>query len=368
MERAYKFRIYPNKTQEILLQKTFGCVRFVYNYYLDKRITLYKEDKTTLNFSQCSKDLTQLKKEKLWLKEPDKCALQNTLKDLDVAYQNFFKRPEVGYPKFKSKKNRHKSYRSNCSNNNIAFINGKIKLPKLGKLKTRDKQIPQGRILNATISQVPSGKYYVSICCTDVELPKQNKTNCYVGIDLGIKDFAITSDGYKYENNKFLGKALNKLAILQRQLSRKSKGGSNWNKARIRVAKLQEYIANQRKNYLHKISNELIKKYDIICMENLQVKNMIKNHKLARNIADVSWYEFLRQLKYKTDWYGKHLVIIDKFFPSSQLCHHCGYKNIDTKNLKIRQWKCPQCGEINDRDINAAKNILNEGLRIYSIA
>lgn len=368
MERAYKFRIYPNKTQEILLQKTFGCVRFVYNHYLDKRITEYKENKTTLSFAQCSKDLTQLKKEKLWLKEPDKCALQNALKDLDVAYKNFFKRSEVGYPKFKSKKNRHKSYRSSCSNNNIAFVDGKIKLPKIGKVKTRDKQIPRGRILNATISQVPSGKYYVSLCCTDVEVAEYNKTNCFVGIDLGIKDFAITSDGYKYTNNKFLGKALNKLATLQRKLSRKTRGGSNWNKARIKVAKLQEHIANQRKDYLHKISSELIKKYDIICMEDLQVKNMIKNHKLARNIADVSWYEFLRQLKYKATWYGKTLVVIDKFFPSSQLCHHCGYKNTETKNLEVRQWQCPQCGEIHDRDVNAAMNILSEGLRILNAA
>ena len=368
MERAYKFRIYPNKTQEILIQKTFGCVRFIYNYYLDKRITMYKENKATLNFTQCSKNLTKLKREKLWLKEPDKCALQNALKDLDIAYQNFFKRPEVGYPKFKSKKNRHKSYRTNCTNNNIAFLGNKIKLPKLGKVKIRDKQIPQGRILNANISQVPSGKYYVSICVADIEIVKRNKTNCYVGIDLGIKDFAITSNGYKYENNKFLGKALDKLAKLQRRLSRKTKGGSNWNKARIKVAKLQEHIANQRKDYLHKISSELVMKYDIICMEDLQVKNMMKNHKLARNIADVSWYKFLRQLKYKAAWQDKKLVIIDKFFPSSQLCNHCGYKNTETKNLEIRQWQCPQCKEIHDRDINAATNILNEGLRMLNVA
>ena len=363
MEKAYKFRIYPNKTQEILIQKTFGCVRFVYNYFLDKRITAYKEDKVTLTYNKCSKELTKLKQELTWLKEPDKCSLQNALKHLDIAFQNFFNRENVGYPKFKSKKNRHKSYKTNFSNNNITFEGSKIKLPKIGKVRIRDKQIPQGRILNATVSQTPSGKYFVSICCTDVEKPDFIRTDKYVGIDLGIKDFVITSDGDKYSNPKYLKQSLNKLAKLQRELSRKTRGGSNWNKARIKVARLYERITNQRKDMLNKLSSELVRKYDVICIEDLQVSNMIKNHNLAQSISDASWSEFVRQLEYKSKWYGKELIKVDRFFPSSQTCSVCGYINKATKNLAVRTWICPDCNAKHDRDINASINILHEGMR-----
>ena len=363
MEKAYKFRIYPNKTQEILIQKTFGCVRFVYNYFLDKRITTYKEDKVTLTYNRCSKELTKLKQELTWLKEPDKCSLQNALKHLDIAFQNFFNRENVGYPKFKSKKNRHKSYKTSFSNNNIAFEGSKIKLPKVGKVRIRDKQIPQGRILNATVSQTPSGKYFVSICCTDVEKPDFIRTDKYVGIDLGIKDFVITSDGDKYSNPKYLKQSLNKLAKLQRGLSRKTRGGSNWDKARIKVARLYERITNQRKDMLNKLSSELVRKYDVICIEDLQVSNMIKNHSLAQSISDASWSEFVRQLEYKSKWYGKELIKVDRFFPSSQTCNVCGYINKATKNLAVRAWICPNCNAKHDRDINASINILHEGMR-----
>lgn len=368
MEKAYKFRIYPNKTQINLIQKTFGCVRFVYNHFLDKRIKAYENDKTTLTYSKCSNELTKLKQELVWLKEPDKCSLQNALKNLDTAYQNFFNRTEAGYPKFKSKKNRHRSYKTNCTNNNIAFAGNRIKLPKIGKVKIRDKQIPQGRIINATVSQTPSGKYFISLCCTDVEKPAFVRTDKYVGIDLGIKDFAITSDGDKYSNHKYLKQSLIKLAKLQRELSRKTKGGSNWDKARMKVARLQEKIANQRRDYLNKLSTKLVNKYDVICLEDLQVKNMVKNHKLAQSISDVSWSEFVRQLSYKAEWYGKELVKIDKFFPSSQTCHVCGHINKDTKDLGIRKWICPNCTTEHDRDINASINILNEGLKMLKIS
>ena len=363
MEKAYKFRIYPNKTQEILIQKTFGCVRFVYNYFLDKRITAYKEDKITLTYNKYSKELTKLKQGLTWLKEPDKCSLQNALKHLDRAFQNFFNRENVGYPKFKSKKNRHRSYKTNFSNNNITFEGSKIKLPKIGKVRIRDKQIPQGRILNATVSQTPSGKYFVSICCTDVEKPDFIRTDKYVGIDLGIKDFVITSDGDKYSNPKYLKQSLNKLAKLQRELSRKTRGGSHWNKARIKVARLYERITNQRKDMLNKLSSELVRKYDVICIEDLQVSNMIKNHNLAQSISDASWSEFVRQLEYKSKWYGKELIKIDRFFPSSQTCNVCGYINKATKNLAVRAWICPNCNAKHDRDINASINILHEGMR-----
>ena len=217
MEKAYKFRIYPNKTQIQLLQKTFGCVRKVYNYFLDRRIKQYEADKSTLTYMKCSKELTSLKEELTYLKEPDKCALQNALKNLDSAFQNFFKHKEVGYPKFKSKKNRHRSYRTSATNNNIAIIDNRIKLPKIGKVKFRDKQEIEGRIINATVSQTPSGKYYVSICCTEVQYPEFIRTDKYVGIDLGLKEFAITSDSTKYANPKYLKQSLDRLAKLQRK-------------------------------------------------------------------------------------------------------------------------------------------------------
>lgn len=366
MEKAYKYRIYPNKTQQELIQKTFGCVRFVYNYYLDKRIKAYQENKTSLNYYDCCKDLTNLKKELQWLREPDKCTLQNSLKNLEFAFQKFFKECS-GFPNFKSKKNNKHSYKTQNYNKGTAiqFNNNHIKLPKVGWIKTRDKQIPQGRILNATVSQDPSGKYYVSLCCTDVEIKCLPQTNNQVGIDLGVKDFAITSNGVKYSNPKYLQQSLNKLAKLQRELSRKSRGGSNWNKARIKVTRQYEKIRNQRRDFLHKLSTELIKENDIICIEDLNISEIIQDNKkdMRRNISDASWYEFTYQLQYKADWYGRKVIKVDRYFASSQTCNCCGKKFPIAKDLKVRQWICPNCKSTLDRDINAAINILNEGLK-----
>lgn len=371
MEKSYKFRIYPNKAQEELIQKTFGCCRFVYNYFLAERINLYRKRKENITRLEQQRELTKLKKELTWLKEVDKWALQYAIRNLDDAYKNYFRRKMNGektsLPKFKRKKNIHKTYKTHSNTGrktpSIRMECGAIVVPKIGKIKCKISKEVHGRILNAVIMQNLSGKYFVSICCTDVEMEPLPKTGEVVGIDLGLKSFATTSDGVEYFNHKYLRQSEKKLVKLKRRLSRKSMGSKNREKARIKVARAYEKVSNQRKDYLQKLSTELIRKYDIICIEDLNVEGMKHNHKIAKSVSDVGFYSFKTMLKYKAEWYGKQVVEIDRFYPSSQLCSNCSYQWKGTKDLSVREWTCPECGAHHDRDVNAAINILHEGLR-----
>lgn len=370
MEYSYKFRLYPTNAQRTQIARNFGCCRYVFNRFLAQRQEKYKEEgKAPARFQQ-EKELTSIKRELSWLKEADSTSLQAVLQDLDVAFQNFFRRikrgEKPGYPRFKSKRDHRQSYKSKCVGRNIKILDKSVQLPKLGKVKCRISKEVKGRILSATVSQNPSGKYFVALCCTDVEINALPGSGTVVGLDMGLKSFAIDSYGTEYPNHKFLFKSSRKLASLQRQLSRKSRGSNRREKARLQAARLHEHISNQRQDMLHKLSTDLVRRYDVICIEDLAIKNMVRNHKLAQSISDVSWGEFRRQLKYKDQRYGKVVVTVDRFFPSSQLCSICGAQWPGTKDISVREWICPFCGAVHNRDANAAKNILNEGLRLLA--
>jgi putative transposase len=371
MHVGYKFRLYPNKEQEEHINKTLGCCRFVYNHYLAEKIKAHKEDKKNLSHNQCSADLTKFKqnKEVEWLNEVARNALNNSLEDLNMAFQNFFRsNNKHGYPKFKCKNQSLQSYKLDWAQKrpgvapSIEIKGNKIKLPKLGLVKFARSQDMIGHIVNATISKTASGKYFVGLC---VDTPKEPlpQTDEIIGIDLGIKDYLTDSNGNKIHNPKTLYKLEHKLTKLKRNLSRKQKGSKNRLKAKRKLAKLHEHIRNQRQDFLHKLSTKIINENQIIVLEDLNVKGMLQNHKVSKSVQDVSWYQFKEMLDYKSKWYNRQVIYIDRFFPSSQLCSACGYQNHETKNLSIREWDCPECGEHHDRDVNAAINILREGLK-----
>lgn len=374
--KSYKFRIYPNESQTILIEKTFGCCRFIYNHYLAKSIEDHERTGKSNSYNQNSKDYSELKKleEFSWLKETDASAHQRALKNLDTAYQNFFRRvkqgQKPGFPAFKKKTSAQSYTTPNLAGkrSTIETIlkSNYIKICKLGWVKAKIDRIPQGHWVNMTIRRTASGKYFISLCCVDVPHEEYETTGSLVGIDLGIKDFAITSDGEKLENPKFLRKSEKRLKLLQRRLSKKKKGSKNREKARVKLARQHEKVANQRVDFLQKLSTNLVKNHDLIALESLKIKAMVRNQNLAKSISDASWSEFVRMLVYKCEWNRKVLVQIDTFFPSSQLCSSCGHKNPEVKDLGIREWTCPECGVHHDRDINAANNILREGLRMIS--
>ena len=364
-QKAYKFRLYPNQEQKQLFAKTFGCSRAIWNMMLADKIKHYEETKETLYNTPA-----QYKKEFPWLKEVDSLALCNVQLNLERAYKNFF-RSGFGFPKFKSKKTAQ-SYKTNYGKGATVLLDGKIKLPKVGWVKLKMHRQTKGIVKSATITMTPTEKYYVSILC-ETEITPLLKTNSSVGIDLGLSDFAILSTGEKIGNRRFFNKLSKKLAKEQKILARRAlvakkerrklSDSKNYQKQRIKVAKLHEKIANQRKDFLHKLSTNLVKNHDVICIEDLSSKNLMKNHKLAKAIGDVSWSAFAGMLEYKANWYEKRISKISRWYPSSQICSDCGFSS-GKKPLSIREWTCTNCGSHRDRDINASINILREGLHV----
>ena len=360
IRRAYKSRIYPNNEQKEYFAKCFGCVRFFYNKSLSDMNDIYKAAKKYEDITPAT-----YKEDYPFLKEVDSLALANAQMNRNAAFKAFF-RGNSKFPKFKSKKN-DQSYTTNNQKGNIKFSdnNRYISIPKCKRIRIKKHRDFEGVIKSATISKSPDDKYYISLL-VETEIKPLERTDKAIGLDLGVKDLVITSDGLKYTNHKYLAKSEKKLAKEQRKLSHMVKGSSNRNKQRIKVARLHKHINNQRNDYLHKLSKHIIDENQIICAEDLKIKNMTKENNFNKSMKDASMSRLLTMLTYKAKWYGRTLVKIPSNFASSQLCHVCGYKNSITKNLNIRKWICPECGSIHDRDINAAKNILRKGIEILS--
>ena len=364
MQKGIKFRIYPNREQQNLINQTLGCCRLIYNKGLSMRNEAYGNGRK-IGYSQTSAMLTELKKceDFAFLKVVDSIALQQSLRDLDRGFVNFFQK-RAAHPTFKNKHNRHQSYRTINQGGNIRIVGRYIKLPKLGFVKIRQ-SMEVGKINNVTIEHTPAGKYFAVLNVEFEPQPRQNNGG-RIGIDVGIKEFYSDSNGDAQPNPKYLEKTMRKLIREQRKLSRKKKDSNNRNKQRVKVALVHEKITNQRNDFLQKQSTMLIRENQTICIEELNVKNMMRNHKLAQHISSASWSRFFNMLEYKAAWYGNEIVKVPTMYPSSQTCSCCGYKNPLVKNLAVRVWECPDCHTVHNRDTNASINILNKGLQMQS--
>jgi len=360
INRTYKFRLYPNKAQTELLSKHFGCSRFVYNYFLNQRKEQYKLTGKSDNYYEQAKSLTEIKKkeETAWLNEVNSQTLQFAIKSLEAAYTNFFKK-RAKFPKFKSKHSKN----SFTVPQNASIAGGRLFIPKFREgIKCRVHREIKGKIGKVTITKTPSGKYFVSVFTEEEYITPIKKSGKSIGVDLGLKDLFVTSEGEIFKNNRYTKKYECRLTKAQRHLSRKVKGSKGFENQRLKVARLHEKISNSRADYLHKCSISLVRRYDIICIEDLNVKGIVKNHRLAKSVSDASWGTFVNMLTYKAEWNDKKIVKIDRFSPSSQTCSVCGYVNKETKDLSVREWECPVCHAHHDRDVNAAINILRSGL------
>lgn len=363
MLKAYQYRIYPDSVQKEQLAKTFGCVRFVYNYYLGKQKALYEEKQAFLSRIDCNNDLNRvLKEENPWLREVDKFALTNAVFHLDAAYQKFF-REKTGYPKFKSKHSHHDSYTTNYTNGNIKvqFGANRIQLPKLGKVEAKLHRRFEGTIRSAVVSRNPADHYYVSVLVETAEEKPLPANENRIGIDMGLKDFLVDSNGSHVRSPKPLAVYEKKLAREQRKLAHKKPGSKNWEKQRKKTARVHEKIKNIREDFTDQLSAKLVGENQTIISEKLQIRAMIKDHQLSKAIADAGWGSFLRKVEYKAKWKGRTYHQIDPWYASSQICSCCGKKNPEVKLLSIRSWECC-CKAVHQRDENAAKNILRKGL------
>ncbi len=364
MFKAFKYRLYPTESQAEKINQNIGCARFVYNQLLNDRIKVYRETK-----QKSKKTYSALKEEHDFLKKADSRALKNAQAHLDEAYNKFFKEPNTGFPKFKSKHKCRWSYTTDNNHNAIHFKGNRLQLPKVGAIKVVQHRETVGRIISATINHERSGEFYASVLC-EIDQPELLPvTEKKVGIDLGLHDFVVCSDGQKVEAPKIFKKAQDKLAKEQRKFARTQKGSNGHEKQRMKMARCHQKIKNQRNDFLQKLSTKLINENQVICLEDLSVKGMVKNHKLAKSVSDASFAKFVSILEYKAKWYGRTVVKIDRFYPSTQVCSTCGFQNTSLrglKNLSKREWVCPECGEVHDRDLNASRNVLKEGLRVLN--
>ena len=364
--KAYKFRIFPNKSQKKFFKQSFGCSRFVYNHFLDKIKSLSKTNLKSIKVNQFKNELKYLKQDYEWLKVIDSISLQASIEDLNDAMLRFFKK-QNRFPRFKSKKNPVKSYTTKMVNNNIQIKNNKIRLPKIGWIRfAKSREIPSDAMIKrVTVRKNGSGKFFVSINVQE-SMEEFPKTESIIGVDMGLEYFITDSFGNKINNERYFRSLERKLIKEQRKLSRKKHGSSNWYKQKCKVASVHEKIANKRMDFQHKMSTDIVKNHDVIGIEDLSISNMLKNKRLSKSIQDASWSEFATMLVYKAEWYGKQLIKVGKTFPSSQLCSSCGEKNSKTKDLKVRDWICKHCHTPHDKDINAAINIKNEAERLLS--